>query len=1660
MEAHNFLDKVVLLSSAVADADNHQITHGKKLESLSALELLIPKLSKNEITSAQKKLEDLCVRILFQNCPSILVRPIAALLVGMYTRGSSAGMHACVAFLCQLAVCVGVCGEMDRPLPFDTPRVLTVEERSACFSVAAAVVVSRGPSASYFVPNLVACVSKFLKCPNPAVRENALSNLYSVIHLIGIPSSVDVWKSFLHRCLVTDKSPQVRIAAAMCASVLRGAPSDSVQGVALKVVLAPFSAQESFLTELRNAHLEILVELLVSRISAREDSDDYSPTPTQPTTQLAGSIKSVVFDFATAMGWIFGTLKKYKGYPNAVGALVACAVRVALRTNREDDRILLGKLLVANGGFVADRAIARLVRACVGDSAVLRFAMEVFSDVVAGRTVVSSESTITCINGLTAVMCLVEGSIVSFSDDLPNQLLGLLTTVQDENVAVSVSYCLRVLCRVCPSYAFSITNVLLNQIRIHFAETAKGHLHACIALASVMHECANIVPREICGAIVSTASQLADWCCGFILLIGPVMHSIDDHNTLLLMSMWKSVLGKKSLEVWPSGDLEHRRSVFCGIQSLKFFLQNRPQIDHVAQLIVVFLNNVWQMIQMMPNDVTQNVSNIKSELYECLCLMDLKFSQSLHLPLIAYLSDELKSSGGYSASLCGGSSLCVDGEFATSVEFELENSPKDFFKSALSAGNLDEYYAMFPASDGSPFCPQTPYHLLNSREPLCVQMSHPLRTCDFFRVTLLGQLLTYTQTQAHMHVNHDSTDPTGTRKCLTLVCSIFQQNYLDGKNLNLMIILKFFAQRNCSNRQVLQLVVGVIRECDDVLVLQGCAVVVANMYNNGAMSEDEIAGFLTEFSTSKSAQIRGICAHIVGMLQFPQALPFLPILFQLGRELSLPVRVASLGAIANVCVCGQTDVAPYLRDILKITMAHAVADVFPFLLSKRLLCEIIVGILSISSTSSRSDKLKCDLLWSELKSLPRMRVDLSSVDAIRDLCVCYASRADPTNEIHGEYVLENITSKTAIEGFTEMCEQGLVLDDDAIYANLFSVSDLNPELRPSINRLLKVLVRMHKVAALDHILSALRVSAGTPLEEISVADEDDYGSDDEKPQKKKAPTVVRGPMNLATRALAVVCLKRILKQSVDVKLSHVDELVHIAASAAVTVNNDLLAIAGIKLLYQIVEKYKMQVDAKSGADLTPLLLQFETQIASAVRRGIKMNSEAPLVVQEISLDICQILILQKLTLSPHKLVELLVQPLVVVDPATMPWSTYFSLREAANVIVSGRASVAQSNETELSKILHARVRVVVNVMHTAHGQVGFTHIHYYLMRLLLDAALLISKVDGQFFSIKKRPEEPQIHTLCATVVSGLATCSSLGIGKVELPPDCPYSLDVEALFVGVAMGGVGQISAQAILLIAFEFGYPDFLIQHCEAKDDWLAEKIVDHHTEWALAHMELIARLSTEKNIIYWLYNHGFYSDVKMFVDTVYFEMISDLSAGIATWKQVEATFELFECLGKMLLDNSRDLKYLSVMIVVLNGEITESIRTGLLLRAANEDCTAVVQVVSKLTIYSEALLAIVIELVCLYNCWDLLAGFIQKFGSHTKFPSAQIVAFVLATENPACLLACMQAMPEAFRAAIGELSPEEKTRVQAVVQKHVTNALSAEEKPQIQLKLKFGSK
>ena len=1517
-----YLEKIVLLSSAVADADNQTMTHGKKLEILTALNDLIGKQEKSDVIKTQKKIEDLCLRILFQSCPYILVKLVVSVLSQCYSRGSNAALHACVAFLMQLAA-ANPRDKLDRPIPGREDTSVTVHERCVCFSVGVGIVVSKGPSAAFFVPTILQVAQKLLKLPDPAARESTLRNLKSVIETIGVPGSKvgeDIFSNILYRSIYSERSPQVRIAGAWALAIFCAksravvtANADAIQTLCLKILLTPADQlklqgfQGSLLVDARHAFGEVLVQLMLAVIGMAEKNSGGNPN----------SVKSIT-NFASAVSFLMGLIKKHRSSAGTshfiFEAISALAVRLVIALGeREEDLLLLARTVINELALVsvsiAGRCLRRILRAGEGDSGVIRIVSETIMPLIRSPTSVPELSLVVALVGLVEAMAIVDSSIGALDGDLGSDLVQLITfSGNSTSVAVNTAFALRALCKVHPHVSFSLVNLLLNHITIQRAELegaepSSQHLfvrsiqHFSIGLSSVLCECSADLPQDVAAAVLSTAASLVgsnesdsvlsvtDYqkkSCGFILLI-PL---VSEASLVSLFALWKDLLGRKHKDAIVAAIapgtviqdigpiMECFQTVLVAIRSLHAFVGRTTNLSpDSTKMILMLLNNVWIVTQSAVPLESSTVNSapslsllvhaIRAELYNTLLNLSDEQLDSIARPFAAYLAGEVSRQDANSVTLfrCPPGALYgsnstdffssdildltdplfetpesaePDYALAVAVSAELcalavdKSVPvRDYFASPISMGNLEEFYSFFPAAFGSPFCPLFPYLNSDPLSPLSEQMPHPVTAARLAAIELLPRLLglvdrsseeacvnvlasAYQAVEQVSSVDFETeTKPDSRVKASCVVAAIA------ATTVKLFSSERAFGLSDNSARALLSVAASPIGlGAVHPMTRRMAAGMIAAIYSAKPDFRDSIFQCVTDSAVSKTARTRSATALLVANLVQVSPMGSLATmagnLFKLARELTLPTRACALFGLMSVCGSARAAIVPYMKEIVKILTAHAVADIYPSALSGSLLAGIVA---SLPSEVGRGV-----LIWESLRSgLGDMKFQSHTLAILTARFLI----AFPSASV--EFVIDQIGSctetnsavcKAAISALASISLNQKLRISVSFFDVLFSVCDLNPPLRADVDRLLKVLLRSQGSAALAHLLNALTVAGSATVDLDEAEEEEDYEEDArEKKSSQLKISKARKPTTVTTKTLMVKCVKRILKsEEYSAEVSDVDKLVNVAVAAAGD-SSLALALEGVKLLTLIIEIFGNKFTQRSlrGEDESdgsptsegweggpiPILLQFETQILSVLRRGVKSASE----IQKRSLICARKMVEKNLSSSPEKVVELILQPLVLVDPCTMPWSSFFVLREAGNAILNGRAQ--QTSEKEASLVLYTRISAVASLIDLAVREQredllnefrrNSEFIHYYFLRLLIDCATFASgqkTASKNAFSFIESDREylgDSVRDLLApAVLNGLAISAKQEWGRIVCPLDCPVKteVDMSSLYVG------------------------------------------------------------------------------------------------------------------------------------------------------------------------------------------------------------------------------------------------------------------------------------
>ena len=1673
-----FLDKVVLLSSAVADADNHVMMHGRKLELLCGLESDIPNLVKSEIVSAQKKIEDLCLRILFQNCPNILIGPIVRVLSLLFSRGSNGSLHACVSHLIQLSAFSKDSPPLDRPIPGldeDDTRPITIPEKSVCLQVASGLIVSRGLSASYFFPSFVSSVVKQMKLPDPAARDSAIRSLTSVIDTVGIPGSplgVDIWKSILYKGLYQDKSPHVRTRSAVClASFCRKCPpvalanSETILGIILKFLTSSAEqiAEQTgcvgiLLLESRQAHVDALVELVSCNI-------DQTSTPQKITTNSLSLKSGDVKDLYLGFSFVFNLIRKYKANNSTVESLVSVLIRLLMKHQaKEEDCIVLCRAILSDVPLVsvASRAVARIVHACSetrGSSSVLRLASEVFIPLIRLRDYGGSRSdeVYVALCGFGETIC--KSPIVSL-DSIISDLVSLIASTSSTSVAIQAAYTLRLIVVENSSERFSLANILLNHITIQNAEllsSSSSHLfvrsifHFSLALSSIMCECVSSLPADFVGAIVNTANTLIDSedldmvnlqrkSCGYILLV-PIL-PIGTPSIVPLLGMWRAVLGKKSKEtisklIMPGQTISDLGHVFEYLQAIQSCLKSivavigNPEFvptltsdESMKKMFILLINNGLQILQALsPLEQSSTnaphiglvISGIRNELFSILKNFDSELIEPFVKPLISMLVSDLVRDDDipifdkrcfedlFDPLIEEQPHLVWKYAFGSSVVGTLDfigkpYSIRDFFSSPISCGLLEEFYSLFPTSDGSPWCPQVPYAGAGRQGLLSPQMKHPackstvirlLANLVSFDVSLIDSVLPILLQKYRDQRSVTSQDYETARELVLTGSSAGQkesEQILKGVSklpssyilLHVLEFLKTIVQDGLITASTASSMLSFSASpvglgAADPFVRRTSANLIALIYKSYEPLRPVIVQCVMDSSSSPVLRTRSASAALVGTIVSlcPSDISiFGNVLFKLARELQMPLRSSSLLAIADCSRASFSAISPWIKDMVKIVSAHAMADIYPSDCSHFLLSQILGSVAPVAVLSA-SDLARFDLLWTQFveHSLPRAPAPFSI--GIARACITYASASGSDEKLAfvksclGGY---NVVVQTALTGLLEIVSKSSSADESAamsVYHSLFVVAESYLNLQGEVDRLLKVMVRRERnlTLAIATILTMLlsRV-VEKPLEDEYVeSDEYDEEENPRPPSKKQVQSCDFRISCVSNKWLALKSIRRILKLGKEHSfIPFLDSLINVAVGAVTNdTHHEGLSKVGMKLVVLIIDMFGFERDLKSPQ---PLLLQYETQLLSVIRRGIRINSELSPEVQKLALIACKTMISRHLVTGADKLIELLIQPLTAIDPiSTAPWSSYYALREISNSVVVGRSSpLVQSSELDLASVLFSRVKTIVDL--AENGQAGLTdtvsvsRIGYFLIRLFIDCCIVRGKVHSSALGFTVLSGNMIMNNLVETdlIVSVLRGLAALNVA-LEVPSDCPKRdfanmkvMYCEILREAIQRGGqrrgdytgplrfavseLGQWDMISDLGVFSELNEED---QRLAGFAKWLVrlpnhDKVVDSRLVWSLLKCGgTTAKQEVYSDVLSWLSVYGFFSiasDVDYLVNNLMLPMMGTTipQSVVQIWRDVIDKLSSWYILSNFVqvvarvIENSADGKQTQFAIVL----------------------------------------------------------------------------------------------------------------------------------------------
>jgi len=1051
------------------------------------------------------------------------------------------------------------------------------------------------------------------------------------------------------------------------------------------------------------------------------------------------------------------------------------------------------------------------------------------------------------------------------------------------------------------------------------------------------------------------------------------------------------------------------------LQSLVPLEQSSSNAPHIQLVVSAIRNELFRIFSALPNDMMEPFSKSLISLLPTELLRETgieNFFPSFFSDSNSILLDVLDPFMDEQPHLVWKYSIGASVMSCMRMVGQEKVSSRDFFNSPIACGVMEEFYTSFPSSNGSPWCPQIPYISINWSEgslgPLSSYMEHPnletkktvvklLTKLVALDPTLIDSLIPIVMQKYREQVNVTSQDyetarelilaghkdPTDVLKCISKIPStsllgvsfaFFTSIVESGKisPSSASSILTFSASPTG---------LGSV----DPFVRRSSSCLIGLIYKRFDPLRPMIVQCVMDSSTSPVLRTRSATAALVAEIvsHVPSDISvFGNTLFKLARELQNPLRSNSLHAISICCTASLSEISPWIKELVKISTAHAMADIYRSDSASFLLSSILASVAPIASFSG-AELGRFDLLWTEFvrDSLTTSPVPVS-VGTAR-ACISYAS-SSPTDEnikfVRNSLSGYEVVVRQALTGLMEIFEQPH-REAESVYPSLFAVAESYPNLRTEVDQLLTVLVRTEKnfPSALASILTMLSAVARVPETSVEVPVVDEYAEsdeyDDEEEDKSKVPkkfTATKPTDNLNFRIttvsnkwLALKCIKRILKQGKDhyrMFIPLLDPLVN-AAVAAVSSdkNHEQLSKVGMKLVGLILEIFGSEKDPKYPQ---PLLLQYETQLLSVARRGARMNSESPPIVQRLAINACATMVRKNLVSSRDKLIEILIQPFVSIDPIAMaPWSSYYALREITNTVVAGRSSpLTQSSEQDLALILFSRINAIVDLIESLgitpeFGDSFVPRFQYYLIRILMDCHTVLglslpSPGSPGFVVLSKDTDSMKSvveKTVLLPVLRGLAVLDK----SLDTPSDYPASSpscdlanmysDLLSFCLEAKLGSLGDITGPLKFTI-YSLGKTELichmnLFKEVDETDERflrLAHTLVSDKSNvgseivWNLVkNGTCFGGVEVYGDILFWLCGEGFFtnvSDVELLIKGIVFPLFQAKSPQpvVKVWREIVDKVSSSVILGNLVsviaesIGSTDDVKNSQVAIVL----------------------------------------------------------------------------------------------------------------------------------------------
>eukprot|EP00930_Biecheleria_cincta_P040182 TRINITY_DN27552_c0_g2_i1.p1 TRINITY_DN27552_c0_g2~~TRINITY_DN27552_c0_g2_i1.p1 ORF type:complete len:2211 (-),score=393.20 TRINITY_DN27552_c0_g2_i1:58-6690(-) len=600
-EPRPFGERVKLLESAVADAENGAITNARKLEALSQLEELLPSVAKAEVLEQRARLEDLCERILSQNATDPLRRLVVAVLDALFKFGDSSLLFSFVGRLLKLTG--------DAPKKASNDKVN--DTKVAALDVIGQLLALRGPALESFCNEVYVVIAKHMKMNEASARCAALQCLYKAVAHCGVRSlstAGNVWKML--QKMMLDRALSVRTAAAQALSALMmvcpecaAANGEAMALSCLKTLATedPPSQFSSLCSENRSAVTTALAKVLAAMASPAAAAAPDRPKKKPAVTDFSSAVEfleqavvkgpaagPVFVGFRSAVSFATVLLAETQGVSDAASlSLVVKALLNALEmpgvakgsrsaAPAADEEQLMQVATHLGTSF------ERLLRLAEAEGCLIDFIEQGLMPAISVQFNETSRSAemrmLVAIGAMCRAIAASGESFRSLEAKVAKPLLHIVGSYPNSLVQLHTAFCIRSVAHGSPAQLFQLMSVLLNLSTVQNAEVLgrpkgdakelqpllRGLFGHCAALAALSGElfCSELrVPHDVTSAVLGTSQALLQphsnpsvsaqrRSCAFLLLEGLMSLGSDwvGQRLTTLFALWKTALGKKSVD--------------------------------------------------------------------------------------------------------------------------------------------------------------------------------------------------------------------------------------------------------------------------------------------------------------------------------------------------------------------------------------------------------------------------------------------------------------------------------------------------------------------------------------------------------------------------------------------------------------------------------------------------------------------------------------------------------------------------------------------------------------------------------------------------------------------------------------------------------------------------------------------------------------------------------------------------------------------------------------------------------------------------------------------------------------------------------------------------------------------------------------------------------